>query len=93
LILPLLGSALQAQEVEPGFKSLFNGKDLSGWSGRTNFWSVEQGFIIDTPTKEDPTQGNTFLTSKVGDQDFMVDDFELRCSYRFQSPAGNSGIQ
>lgn len=93
LMLPLLSSSLGAQEAEPGFKSLFNGKDLSGWSGRPNFWSVEQGFITGTTTKENPTQGNTFLTAKVGDQDLVVDDFELRCSYRFQSDAGNSGIQ
>jgi len=93
LMFPLFSSSLGAQEGDAGFKSLFNGKDLSGWSGRTNFWSVEQGVIIGTTTKENPTQGNTFLTAKVGDQDLVVDDFELRCSYRFQSPKGNSGIQ
>jgi hypothetical protein len=92
-MVPLLSNSLQAQELEPGFKSLFNGKDLSGWSGRTNHWAVEQGAITGTTTRENPTQGNTFLIAKAGEQDLAVDDFELRCSYRFQSGAGNSGIQ
>ena len=36
--------ALAADE-EPGFKSLFNGKDLSGWEGNPKFWSVKDGTI------------------------------------------------
>ena len=32
--------------AQPSFKSLFNGKDLSNWKGRTNHWSVEDGCII-----------------------------------------------
>ena len=77
-ILPLLNGSLMSQEVEPGFKSLFNGKDLTGWGGRTNHWSVEQGAITGTTSKENPAKGN---------------DFELRLSYRFSSDWGNSGIQ
>ena len=34
-----------AAEVEPGFKSLFNEKDLSGWDGNPQFWSVKDGTI------------------------------------------------
>ena len=29
-----------ARAVEPGFESLFNGKDLSGWEGLATTWSV-----------------------------------------------------
>ena len=29
-----------------GFKPIFNGKDLSGWSGDSNFWRVEEGAIV-----------------------------------------------
>ena len=42
-------------------KSLFNGKDLSGWSGNTDLWSVKDGAIFGQTTKDKPTKGNTFL--------------------------------
>jgi hypothetical protein len=86
-------SALLAQEPEPGFKSLFNGKDLSGWAGRPKHWSVEDGVITGVTTKENPAQGNNFLIAKDGDQNLVVDDFELRFSYKFTGDWGNSGLQ
>ena len=86
-------SQLQAQEPEPGFTSLFNGKDLTGWAGRTNHWSVQDGAITGVTTKENPAQGNNFLIAKDGDQNLMVGDFELRFSYSFTGPWGNSGCQ
>ncbi len=86
-------SALLAQEAEPGFKSLFNGKDLTGWAGRPNHWSVEDGAITGVTTKENPAKGNNFLIAKDGDQNLVVDDFELRFSYKFTGEWGNSGLQ
>jgi len=75
------------QTVEPGFKSLFNGADLSGWTGNKDLWSVEDGTITGR-TKADPKlTHNTFLVYQGGD----VSDFELRLSYRIVN--GNSGIQ
>jgi len=32
-----------AAPVEPGFKSLFNGRDLTGWTGDAKHWSVREG--------------------------------------------------
>src|SRR6266480_4959805 len=87
-------SILPAQEtVEPGFKSLFNGKDLTGWAGRPNHWSVEDGAITGITSKENPAQGNNFLIAKSGDTNLVVDDFEIRFSYKFSSDWGNSGLQ
>ncbi|MCX6881181.1 MAG: DUF1080 domain-containing protein, partial [Verrucomicrobia bacterium] len=43
------------------FKPIFNGKDLNGWEGNTNFWSVKDGMIQGQTTAENPTKGNTFL--------------------------------
>jgi len=86
-------SMISAQETEPGFKSLFNGKDLSGWAGRPNHWSVEDGVITGITTKENPAKGNNFLIAKDGDQNLIVDDFELRYSYKFTGEWGNSGVQ
>ncbi len=83
----------QAADVEPGFKSLFNGHDLSGWEGRPNHWSVQDGAITGRTTKENPAQGNNFLIWKDG----TVSDFELHLSYKIvaNNDAGfaNSGIQ
>jgi uncharacterized protein (TIGR03067 family) len=79
--------AVTAAEVEPGFKSLFNGKDLTGWEGNPDLWSVQDGAITGV-TKADPKlTHNTFLVWKDGE----VADFELRLSYKIVN--GNSGIQ
>ena len=82
-----------AEESEAGFKSLFNGKDLAGWAGRPQHWSVEDGAITGRTTKEHPAEGNNFLIWKGG----TVSDFELRCSYKIvpnnDKGFANSGIQ
>ena len=84
----LVGTALVATAAdEPGFKSLFNGKDLTGWRGNDDLWSVEDGTIKGV-TKADPKlTHNTFLVWTNG----TVEDFELRLSYRIVN--GNSGVQ
>lgn len=71
-----------------GEKQLFNGKDLTGWEGNPDLWSVEDGAITGRTTKEKPTPGNTFLVWKDGE----VGDFELTFQYKFTG-AGNSGVQ
>ena len=38
-LLPLLIAPL-AFAADSGFKSIFNGKDLSGWEGLPGYWSV-----------------------------------------------------
>lgn len=84
---------VSAQQVEPGFRSLFNGKDLTGWAGRTNHWFVEDGAITGLTTRENPVRGNTFLIAQEGGTNLIVSDFELRFSYKFTGPSGNSGCQ
>src|SRR5947207_6045749 len=82
---------------EAGFKSLFNGKDLTGWAGRPEHWSVRDGAITGITTKENPARGNNFLIAKKGGTNLIVDDFELRLSYKIVPNGakgfGNSGIQ
>lgn len=84
-----LGFALSAQAQEPGFTSLFNGKDLTGWTGNPKLWSVEDGAITGKTgdTSDNKLTHNTFLVY-TGESH---DDFELRLSYRIVN--GNSGIQ
>ena len=72
---------------EAGFVQLFDGKSLSGWEGKPEFWSVRDGAIVGETTAERPTKGNTFLIWRQG----TVDDFELRFLYRLTG--GNSGVQ
>jgi len=87
LVSALATSAFAADPDESGFKPIFNGKNLEGWDGDPQHWSVKDDCIVgDTST---PMKENTFLIWRQG----TVDDFELRCSYRITSNWGNSGIQ
>ena len=67
--------------------SLFNGKDLTGWEGRKDLWSVEDGMIVGRTVKDKPLKKNTFLVWKAGE----VENFELSLEYKIEG--GNSGIQ
>ncbi len=82
---------------EPGFRKLFNGRDLTGWAGRPGHWTVEDGAIVGRSTPENPARGNNFLIAKDGDKNLIVDDFELRLSYKItpnnDRGFANSGIQ
>ncbi|MCA8984538.1 MAG: DUF1080 domain-containing protein [Planctomycetaceae bacterium] len=80
--------SLQAPPEPEGMKSLFNGKDLSGWDGDPRLWSVRDGVIHGETTPENVAKGNTFLISQHGD----VKNFELRLSFRCNA-TNNSGIQ
>jgi hypothetical protein len=92
--LSLLGAlTLTARAAEPGFQSLFNGKDLTGWDGLKEFWSVRDGAITGQTTLAHPLKSNTFLIW----QDGEVRNFELRLSFKLtgqnEKNFGNSGIQ
>ncbi len=85
--------SLLAQEVEPGFRSLFNGQDLTGWAGRPNHWSVQDSAITGTTTADNPAKGNNFLIAKRDGTNLIVGDFELRFAFKFSGDWGNSGVQ
>ncbi|MBM4046179.1 MAG: DUF1080 domain-containing protein [Planctomycetes bacterium] len=75
-----------------GGGALFNGKDLTGWEGNPEFWSVQDGAITGRTTKDKPTPGNTFLIWK-GE----VSDFDLTLKVKFtpdnEKGWANSGVQ
>ena len=81
-------SVVKAPAEPKEMKSLFNGKDLSGWDGDSRLWSVKDGVIHGETTDEVKANGNTFLICK----DTVVKDFELRLSFRCNA-TNNSGIQ
>lgn len=83
----LTAQSLWAVEVEAGFRSLFNGTDLTGWNGNPALWSVKDGAITGITTADPKLTHNTFLVWTEG----TTGDFELRLSYRIVN--GNSGIQ
>lgn len=78
----LFGSQTFAQE----YKSLFNGKDLSGWTGDSKLWKVEAGNIVGS-TQGVTIEANTFLYA----EDLEVTDFHLRLRLRMAG-TNNSGI-
>lgn len=82
-LLGLLGPALSAAP-----EKLFNGKDLTGWKGLPQFWSVVDGAIVGETTKEKPTNGNTFLVY----QGEPLEDFTISLKARIIGD-NNSGIQ
>lgn len=76
-----------------GFKEIFNGRDLTGWSGNTAYWSVRDNALTGQTTADAPLKANTFLVW----QDGQPANFELRVSFRLTGQNdknfGNSGIQ
>jgi hypothetical protein len=70
-----------------GFITLFNGRDLTGWTGLAGYWSVRDGAISGRQTREKSRQ--TFLIHAT----LIVRDFELHFRFRFATPEGNSGLQ
>ena len=74
-------------KLEPGFVSIFNGKDLTGWDGDPRFWSVVDGFMRGKTTPENPTKGNTFCVWRDG----KPRNFILKAKFRLHNH--NSGIQ
>jgi hypothetical protein len=77
---------VQAAE-EAGFEPIFNGRDLTGWEGNEEYWSVEDGAITARTTPENLLKYNTFLVWTEG----KPADFELRLKYKIVG--GNSGVQ
>lgn len=79
----------QAAPPEPtDMRSIFNGRDLTGWDGDPRLWSVKDGTLRGETTPENPAKGNTFIIWQEGE----IKDFELRLSFRCNA-TNNSGIQ
>lgn len=84
-------AALPAPAAD-GWISLFNGKDLTGWEGLTDYWTVVDGAIQCAETKEKSKQTNLILlASKTNPEKFA--NFEVHYSYKWLTPGGNSGLQ
>jgi len=79
--LPAEEELLDSREKAEGFYPLFNGKDLTGWTGNLNGYQAEDGMIVVHPEK---SSGNLYTENTYA-------DFVLR--FDFQLTAGaNNGI-
>jgi hypothetical protein len=76
-----------AIEKENTFQSIFNGKDLEGWSGDPTYWRVENGILTGEVTPETILKRNSFIIY----EKVQPENFELKLEYKV-SEAGNSGI-
>ncbi|HCN79321.1 MAG TPA: DUF1080 domain-containing protein [Verrucomicrobiales bacterium] len=76
-----------AHAQEEGFKSLFNGKDLAGWDGNPELWSVQDGCITGKTNGPDHLSYNQFLIWRGG----VLKNFELRA--KIKVTGNNTGIQ
>ncbi|WP_395740144.1 family 16 glycoside hydrolase [Prosthecobacter sp.] len=85
LLLPFLFASLAP--AQDGFKPLFNGKDLTGWDGNPELWSVEDGCIMGRTTGPEQLKYNQFLIWRGG----KVKNFELRV--KVKQAGNNTGIQ
>jgi hypothetical protein len=89
LCLCVIVAAPASAADDDGFKSLFNGKNLTGWSSpKMDYWSVQDGAI--TGQSKEKLNDNQFLVWQLG----HVDDFELKCLFKIEgTDNANSGIQ
>src|SRR5438132_600975 len=72
---------------EPKTSDFFNGKNLDGWQGLPDYWSVKDGALVGAYS-DSGLKHNTFLFSKK-----RYKDFELSFKIRLKDGEGNSGVQ
>ena len=68
-----------------GFVSLFNGKNLDGWEGYEDLWSVKDGVIV--TKNEKPLKFSTYLLTKR-----KFTDFRLLATVKLVESEMHSGI-
>ena len=72
---------LSQAEADEGFTSLFNGRDLEGWTGDTRGYAAEDGKIVIRP---ELASGNLYTAKEYA-------DFVLRFEFKL-TPAANNGL-
>jgi hypothetical protein len=72
---------LTAAERAEGFVSVFNGRDLSGWTGNKSAYQVENGTLVFKPSAGG---GNLYTEQEYG-------DFQFRFEFQL-TPGANNGV-
>ncbi len=83
---PTESAMVGARADADGFVNVFNGKNLQGWSGDPQYWSVEDGAL--TGITDGSLKMNRFLSWKFS----TIRNFELKVKVKVTA-GGNSGIQ
>lgn len=83
---PVAAAAVTVKPGPDGFVTLFNGKNLGGWEGDPQLWSVEDGAL--TGVTDGSLKMNRFITWTGS----TIRNFDLRVKVKI-SPGGNSGLQ
>jgi hypothetical protein len=85
-VLACLTALAQAQS----WQRIFDGKTLNGWQAPDmSYFTVEEGAITGTTTKEHNPPYNQFIVWQGG----AVSDFELKFKFRIFGAKANSGMQ
>lgn len=80
--LALAGCASRPRGAGDGYRSIFNGRDLTGWTGATHLFYVEDGELV---FREGPKNfGNLFYEKELA-------DFSARFQFKLV-PNGNNGF-
>ena len=86
---------IRIKQIKPeadadGFKPIFDGLSLKGWTGDEKLWRVEAGAIVGQTTEDTKLKANQFLVWEDGE----VDDFILKVKFKVSgTERANSGIQ
>lgn len=83
---PESSASVGLKKNEEGFSRIFNGQNLKGWTGDSQYWSVKDKAI--TGVSDGSLQLNRFITWNGS----TLKNFELKLKVRFSEEA-NSGIQ
>ena len=73
-------NAFLARKSAEGFKSVFNGRDFTGWEGPTDSYTIKDGALMCLPKK-----GGTLYTKE------EYTDFAARLEFKLP-PGGNNGL-
>lgn len=83
---PDIAATVTVRPGPDGFVRLFNGKNLQGWSGDSEYWSVEEGAL--TGKTDGSLKMNRFITWTGA----TIRNFDLHVKVKV-SAGGNSGLQ
>ncbi|HYE99430.1 MAG TPA: DUF1080 domain-containing protein [Planctomycetota bacterium] len=90
LVLLALGACAAPPAAPSGFRSIFDGRTLEGWSAPDmSYFSVRDGAITGETTRDRNPPRNQFIVWTGG----TVSDFDLRFKFRLVGPKANSGMQ
>lgn len=81
----LLASAALTARADDQFHPLFNGKNLDGWNGDPELWSVKDGVIVGSSDNKQLPH-NSFLATTKSYKNFVV-------KLKFKLRNHNSGVQ